>query len=111
MKQNTKVGFVGTGVMGGPMALNLIKTGFALTVFTRTNSKASEVIKAGARWANSAAEAARNADAVISIVGYPEDVREVYLGDDGILSNAKKGGVVIDMTTSEPSLAKSNGTS
>ena len=106
MKRNTKVAFIGTGVMGAAMARNLLKAGFTLTVFTRTKSKASGVIEAGGAWADTISGAVTEADAVITIVGFPEDVREVYFGDKGVLANAKKGAVVIDMTTSEPTLAK-----
>jgi len=88
------------------MALNLIKAGYDLTVNTRTKERGQEVLKAGAKWANSVCETVREADAVITIVGYPDDVREVYLGDDGIIANADGGAMLIDMTTSEPSLAK-----
>jgi len=103
---STKVAFIGTGVMGGAMALNLLKAGFTLRVFTRTKSKASGVIEAGGAWADSISGAVSEADAVITIVGFPEDVRQVYFGEEGVLANAKKGAVVIDMTTSEPTLAK-----
>jgi len=103
---STKVAFIGIGVMGGAMALNLLKAGFTLRVFTRTKSKASGVIEAGGAWSDSISGAVSEADAVITIVGFPEDVRQVYFGEEGVLANAKKGAVVIDMTTSEPTLAK-----
>jgi 3-hydroxyisobutyrate dehydrogenase len=101
-----QVGFIGTGVMGRSMAINLIQAGYRLTVYTRTREKAQDVLSAGAAWADSAGEAAAGADFVITIVGFPADVREVYLGEGGILARARPGAVVIDMTTSEPSLAK-----
>ncbi len=101
-----RVGFIGTGVMGRSMALNLINAGYHLTVYNRTEEKAKDVMEAGAAWAESAGAAAAGGDFVITIVGFPDDVHEVYLGAGGILSTAKAGAVVIDMTTSKPSLAK-----
>lgn len=99
------VGFIGLGVMGRSMALNLIKAGFKLKVYTRTEEKAADVIAAGGYWCDSVAECSNGVDAVITIVGYPTDVREVYLGENGIVANATKGTYLIDMTTSEPALA------
>jgi 3-hydroxyisobutyrate dehydrogenase len=106
MNSQKHVGFIGTGVMGRSMALNLIKAGYRLTVHNRTKSKAADVLDAGAAWADSPDKAAAGADFVITIVGFPADVREVYLGEEGIIAAATEGAVVIDMTTSEPSLAK-----
>ena len=99
-----KIAFIGTGVMGASMAKHIIEAGYELTVYNRTRDKADLLIKAGAVWADTPSEAARNVDIVITMLGYPQDVEEVYLGKDGILS-AKHGGVVIDMTTSSPKLA------
>lgn len=99
-----KIGFIGTGVMGSSMARNLMKAGYPVSVYTRTKEKAQALIDEGARWAASPAELAKEADVVISIVGYPKDVEEIYLGAAGVLS-AKQGGVIIDMTTSSPTLA------
>ncbi|ORT99826.1 2-hydroxy-3-oxopropionate reductase [Anaerovibrio sp. JC8] len=99
------IGFIGTGVMGSSMARHLKNAGFNVSVYNRTKSKAQPLVDEGMKWCDTPAEAAKDADVVISIVGYPKDVEEVYLGDEGILS-AKKGGIVIDMTTSSPSLAK-----
>jgi len=104
--QSGRAAFIGIGVMGKGMSLNLMKAGYKLTVYTRTKSKAQEVIDAGAAWADSISKCVKGADAVITIVGFPEDVREVYLGEAGVIENAGKGAVLIDMTTSEPSLAK-----
>lgn len=102
----TRVGFIGTGVMGRSMALNLISAGAALAVHTRTREKAADVVAAGAAWAASVGEAVADAEIVVSIVGFPEDVREVYLGGDGVLAAARHGTVAVDMTTSRPSLAR-----
>ena len=101
-----KIGFIGVGVMGGPMVLNLMKKGFDVSVYSRTKAKAEAVVAAGAHWCDTVAEAARGRDAVITIVGYPKDVEEVYFGEGGIIANADKGTVLIDMTTTSPKLSQ-----
>lgn len=103
--ENTVVGFVGTGVMGKSMAGHLLKAGYPLVVYTRTKEKASDLIEKGAEWAESPLEVAKKANVIITIVGYPEDVEEVYLGENGIITNGKEDTYVIDMTTSTPTLA------
>ena len=82
-----KIGFIGIGVMGKSMVLNLMKRGFEVSVYTRTKSKASEVIEKGAKWCDSLKDCVAQADAVITMVGFPKDVEEVYFGEDGILNN------------------------
>jgi len=101
-----KVGFIGTGIMGQAMARNLMKAGFRLTVYSRTKEKAEPLLQEGAIWADSIAQCAKDKDAVITMVGYPRDVEGVYLGPGGILESANPGTVLIDMTTSEPALAR-----
>ncbi len=101
-----KIGFVGTGVMGSSMVLNLIKHGYELSVYNRTKSKAEACIAAGAKWCDTVAECAKDKDVVITIVGFPKDVEEVYFGENGILNAAKKGAYVIDMTTTSPMLSE-----
>ena len=101
----TKIGWIGTGVMGSSMAGHLRAAGYELTVTTRTRARAQQLLDAGAAWADTPAEVAAASDVVFSIVGYPSDVREVILGGEGALSQAKPGTVLVDMTTSEPSLA------
>ena len=101
-----KIGFVGTGVMGSSMVLNLIKHGYELSVYNRTKSKADACIAAGAKWCDTVAECAKDKDVVITIVGFPKDVEEVYFGENGILNVAKKGTYVIDMTTTSPMLSE-----
>lgn len=101
-----KIGFVGTGVMGSSMVLNLIKHGYELSVYNRTKSKAEACIAAGAKWCDTVAECAKDKDVVITIVGFPKDVEEVYFGENGILNEAKKGAYVIDMTTTSPMLSE-----
>lgn len=100
------IGFIGTGVMGKSMALNLMQAGYPVQVYTRTKKKAETLLNAGAVWHNSVAELARVSDIIITIVGYPSDVEEVYFGEQGILTNAKPGSHLIDMTTSKPKLAQ-----
>ena len=101
------VGFIGVGIMGRAMVRNLMKAGFTVTIYTRTKTEAVEtLLTEGALWADTVADCARDQDAVLTIVGYPADVEQVYLGDGGVLENAKPGALVIDMTTSRPDLAK-----
>ncbi|NHM29594.1 NAD(P)-dependent oxidoreductase [Bacillus sp. C11] len=104
--ENTVIAFIGTGVMGKSMAGHLLEAGFPLIVYNRTKEKAEELLKKGAQWADSPKEAAKKANVIFTIVGYPYDVEEVYLGEDGLVSNAKENSYIIDMTTSTPSLAK-----
>lgn len=101
-----KIGFIGIGVMGGPMALNLMRAGYDLTVYSRTKAKCEEVLAAGAQWADSPAACTEGQDAVLTMVGYPKDVEEVYFGERGILSAAKPGMLLIDMTTTSPKLSE-----
>jgi 3-hydroxyisobutyrate dehydrogenase len=101
----TRVGWIGAGVMGGSMCRHLINAGFETTVTTRTRSRAEDLVAAGAAWAETPATVAAASDIVFSMVGYPDDVREVLLGADGALHGASRGTVLVDMTTSEPALA------
>ncbi|GGD22558.1 NAD(P)-dependent oxidoreductase [Pontibacillus salipaludis] len=103
---NKTIGFIGTGVMGKSMARNLMKTGFSVNVYTRTKAKAEDLIAEGASWKDDVAQLAESSDIMITIVGYPSDVEEVYLGDNGIIQHAKSGSHLIDMTTSSPQLAQ-----
>ena len=102
-----KIAFVGTGVMGQGMVANLLKAGHEVRVYTRTKAKADGLLALGAKWASSPAESAHGADIAISMVGYPNDVEEVWRGPQGFMSSAKPGCVLIDMTTSSPALARS----
>ena len=101
----TRLGWIGTGVMGRSMAGHLMDRGFAMTVYNRTKDKAQPLIDKGAQWAGTPQEVAAQSDVVFSIVGYPADVRNVLLGGDGALAGIPRGGVLVDMTTSQPSLA------
>lgn len=91
--------------MGKSMAMHILKAGYPLYVYTRTKEKAADLLEAGAIWASSPQEVARNANVIFTIVGYPHDVEEVYLGSEGLIPNGKEGSYYIDMTTSAPSLA------
>ena len=101
----TKIGWVGTGVMGRWMCQHVMDLGYSATVYNRTKAKAQPLLDVGAAWANSSSEVAAASDVIFTIVGFPPDVREVYLGDNGILGGAKSGSIIVDMTTTEPSLA------
>lgn len=101
-----KIGFIGTGVMGASMAGHLMDAGHELTVYNRTRQKAEGLLARGARWADTPADCASGMDAVITIVGYPKDVEEVYFGEGGIIANAAPGTVLIDMTTTSPKLSQ-----
>jgi 3-hydroxyisobutyrate dehydrogenase len=103
--EKTRIGWIGTGVMGRSMSGHLIAAGYQATVYNRTKAKAAELLDRGAKWADSPREVAAVSDIVISIVGFPDDVRGVILGDDGALAAAKSGSIIVDMTTSRPSLA------
>lgn len=100
-----RIGFIGVGIMGKSMVRNLMKAGFEVAVYTRTKSKIEDVLSEGAVWCDTASECAAGRDVVITIVGYPKDVEEVYFGEAGIIAAAHKGTVLIDMTTSSPELA------
>ncbi|MER2113943.1 MAG: NAD(P)-dependent oxidoreductase [Solibacillus isronensis] len=104
--ESNKIGFIGTGVMGASIVMHLLNAGHDVTIYTRTKSKAADLIAAGAKWAETPAQASKEQDIIFTMVGYPKDVEEVYIGENGIFSAAKQGAIVIDMTTSEPTLAK-----
>src|SRR5688572_22210443 len=102
----TRVGWIGTGVMGRWMCQHLMTKGYKATVYNRSKDKAQPLIEQGAAWADTPMQVAQNSDVIFAIVGFPKDVREVFLGGKGALAGAKAGSVLVDMTTSEPSLAR-----
>lgn len=106
MSELKKIGFIGTGIMGAAMAGHLMDAGFEVSVYNRTKSKAEKLIERGARWCETAGECAKGQDVVITIVGYPKDVEQVYLSEGGIIDSAKAGAFLIDMTTSSPIVAE-----
>ena len=101
-----KVGFIGVGIMGKSMVRNLMKAGFELHIYARTKSKVEDVIGEGARFHESIKDCVQDCDAVITIVGFPQDVEEVYFDGGNILDSAKKGAYLIDMTTTSPQIAE-----
>ncbi len=102
----TRIGWIGTGVMGSSMCGHLIAAGYRATVFNRTRSKAEALVGRGATLADSPRAVSEASDVVFTIVGYPRDVREVTLGPEGALAGIRAEGVLVDMTTSEPALAR-----
>lgn len=100
-----KIGFIGVGVMGKSMVLNLLKKGFEVSIYARDKQKVEEVINAGAIFCESIKSCAQDKDAVITIVGYPKDVEEVYFSKEGVINSAKEGTYLIDMTTTSPNLS------
>lgn len=102
----TKIGFIGTGLMGHGMIRNLLKNGYQVQIWNRTKTKAEDLINDGANWTDDAAQCAHDVDFIITIVGYPKDVEEVYFGEHGVLAGANPGTTIIDMTTTSPQLAQ-----
>jgi 3-hydroxyisobutyrate dehydrogenase len=101
----TRIGWIGTGVMGHSMCGHLIDAGYQATVFNRSSNKTKELLEKGAIAAESPQAVASNSDVVFTIVGFPSDVRQVILGEDGVLAGSRAGMTIVDMTTSDPSLA------
>ncbi len=104
-EQKPTVGFIGIGVMGRSMAGHLLDAGYSVHVYNRTQAKAQDLVDRGAQWQSSPGKVAAAADVIITIVGFPVDVESVYLGEDGVLAQARSGSLAIDMTTSCPNLA------
>ncbi len=105
MEKNTRIGWIGTGVMGRSMCGHILRAGYPVSVFTRTESKAKPLLDKGADWKKSPYEVAKESDIVFSIVSMPSDVEDVYLSEHGVLAGIRKGGTIVDMTTSSPNLA------
>jgi len=106
LTQDTTIGWIGTGVMGAAMVDRLQEAGYNCVVYNRTKEKAEAALNRGATWADTPQAVAEQSEVVFTIVGFPQDVREVYLGEDGVLAGAKEGSIWVDMTTTEPSLAQ-----
>lgn len=102
----TRIGWIGTGVMGRWMCQHCISQGYTATVYNRSRDKAQPLLDLGATFADTPKAVAEQSDVVFAIVGFPKDVREVFLGPNGALAGAKPGTILVDMTTSEPSLAQ-----
>ncbi len=101
-----KIGWIGIGVMGKSMCSQILNAGYDVSIYNRTKEKANDLLDKGATWCLNPREVAEKSDIVFTIVGFPHDVESVYLGENGVLSSIKKGAIVVDMTTSEPSLAQ-----
>jgi 3-hydroxyisobutyrate dehydrogenase len=106
MPAATRIGWIGTGVMGSSMCGHLLTAGYHVTVHSHTRSKAHPLLDRGAQWAESPHAVAAESDVLFTMVGFPQDVRQVYFGTDGILSGAGAGTILIDMTTTQPSLSR-----
>jgi 3-hydroxyisobutyrate dehydrogenase len=104
-KSTAKIGWIGTGIMGAPMAGHLVDAGYNVSVYSRTRAKAEELISKGCKWYDTPAAMAENCNIIFTIVGYPRDVEEVYFGDEGIFKTTGKDTVLIDMSTTLPGLA------
>ncbi len=103
---STRVGFIGLGIMGRSMAGHILNAGYQLNVYNRSRDKADELVAKGATWCETPGAVAAASDIVITMVGFPSDVEQVYLGENGIVANAAKGTIMIDMTTSSPALSE-----
>ena len=103
--QTTTIGFIGTGVMGASMAGHILRAGYRVHVYSRTKSRTDDLCQSGAVWEDSVRDVAEKCRLIITMVGFPSDVKEVYFGENGILNHAQKNSMVIDMTTSSPQLA------
>lgn len=106
LKANSTIGFIGLGVMGKSMARNLVKAGYKVVAYTRTKEKVQDILDEGVAWVESPEAITEMADIIITMVGYPSDVEQIYLGEKGIIHTARPGSFLIDMTTSTPTLAK-----
>ncbi|HOI94855.1 MAG TPA: NAD(P)-dependent oxidoreductase [Syntrophobacter fumaroxidans] len=102
---DTRIGWIGTGVMGLSMCGHVMRKGYATSVYNRTRGKAAPLVDRGAGWADSPRQVAEQSDVVFTMLGFPQDVREVYFGRNGLLQAARPGMVLVDMTTTGPSLA------
>lgn len=101
----TRIGWVGVGVMGASMCSHVLRAGYPVTVYTRTRSRAEPLLGGGAVWADSPWRVADHCEIIVSMVGYPADVEAVYFGEAGLMSHVRPGMTLIDMTTTRPSLA------
>jgi 3-hydroxyisobutyrate dehydrogenase len=102
----TRIGWIGTGVMGSPLCGHLITAGYRVIIHSRTKAKAQPLLDRGAQWADNPHAVAAESDVLFTMVGFPQDVRQVYFGPDGVLSGAGAGTILIDMTTTQPSLSR-----
>ena len=106
MVNNPQIGWIGTGTMGVSMCGHLLNNGLRVTVFNRTKAKAQPLLDKGATWVDSPRAVAEQSDVTFTMVGFPQEVRDVYFGKNGVLAGVKHGAVLVDMTTTAPSLAQ-----
>ncbi|MBP1690391.1 MAG: beta-hydroxyacid dehydrogenase, 3-hydroxyisobutyrate dehydrogenase [Deltaproteobacteria bacterium] len=104
--ETLRIGWIGTGIMGASMCGHLMAAGHPVSVFTRTRTRAEPLLARGATWADTPRAVAAASDVVFTMVGHPADVREVVLGPEGVLTGAAPGTILVDMSTSEPALAR-----
>src|SRR5438067_4042720 len=106
LSTTTRIGWIGTGVMGLSMCGHILSAGYRVTLHSRTKSKAQPLVDLGATWADTPRAVAADSDMIFTIVGFPQDVRTVYFGENGVLAGARSGTVLIDMTTTDPTLSR-----
>ena len=106
MPASTRIGWIGTGVMGSSMCGHLLTAGYHVTLHSRTQSKAQPLLDRGAQWAESPRAVSVESDVVFTMVGFPQDVRKVYFDETGVLAGARAGMILIDMTTTQPALSR-----
>lgn len=103
--KDKKIGWIGTGLMGNPMVKHLVNAGYKVNVYNRTKEKAFDLIEMGCTWFDTPAEVAAASEVIVTIIGFPKDVEECYFGEHGVFKSLKPGTILIDMTTTKPSLA------
>lgn len=103
---HSRIGWIGTGVMGASMCGHLLQAGYPVTLYSRTKTKAHPLLDRGAFWADHPRAVAEQSTVIVTMVGFPRDVRDVYFGPEGILAGARPDSILIDMTTTEPSLSR-----
>src|SRR6185295_3064309 len=106
LSTTTRIGWIGTGVMGSSMCGHILTAGYRVSLCSRTKSKAQPLVDLGATWAENPRTVAAQSDMIFTMVGFPQDVRTVYFGETGILAGAQSGTVLIDMTTTDPTLSR-----
>ncbi len=99
------IGWIGTGLMGSPMVKHLLTAGYKVNIHNRTKSKTDDLVNLGCTWYDTPAALAENSEVIVTIIGFPKDVEECYFGPEGIFTKLKEGSILIDMTTTKPSLA------
>src|ERR1700704_5142414 len=106
LSTTTRIGWIGTGVMGSSMCGHMLTAGYRVTLHSRTKAKTQPLVDLGATWAENPHTVAAQSDMIFTMVGFPQDVRTVYFGETGILAGARSGTVLIDMTTTDPTLSR-----